>query len=180
MIRMRSRSSRRIEPTKRSAIALARGACTGVLMTLMSMAVKTVSKAALNFAVAVADEEPESSTGVLEVHEQVAGLFGEPGCGGVSGDAQDVHAAGGVLEDEEDVESVQADRVEVEQVAGEDAVGLRSQELRPGRSGPAWRRVDPGGVQDLPDRGGPDLVAESGEFAVNAAVSPRRVLGSQA
>ena len=43
-----------------------------------------------------------------------------------------------------DVEPVQGDRVEVEQVAGEDAVGLRSQELRPGRSGPAWRGVDPG------------------------------------
>ena len=32
---------------------------------------------------------------------------------------------------EEDVEPVQGNRVEVEQVAGEDAVGLRSQELRP-------------------------------------------------
>jgi hypothetical protein len=27
-------------------------------------------------------------------------LLGEPGCGGVRGDAQDVHAAGGVLDDE--------------------------------------------------------------------------------
>ena len=67
----------------------------------------------------------------------------------MSGDAEDVDAAGGVLDDEEDVEPVQGDRVEVEQVAGEDAVGLRSQELRPGRSGPAWRRGDPGGVKDL-------------------------------
>ena len=41
------------------------------------------------------------------------------------GDAEDVYAAGGVLDDEEDVEPVQGDRVEVEQVAGEDAVGLR-------------------------------------------------------
>jgi hypothetical protein len=49
-----------------------------------------------------------------------------------------VHVAGGVLEDEEGIEPVQGDRVEVEQVAGEDAVGLRAQELRPGRSGPAW------------------------------------------
>ena len=105
--------------------------------------------------VAVADEEPESSTGVLEVHEQVAGLLGEPGCGGVGGDAEDVHATAGVLDDEEDVEPVRGDRVEVEQVAGEDAVGLRSQELRPGRSGSAWRRVDPGGVKDLPDREAP-------------------------
>ncbi len=35
-------------------------------------------------------------------------------------------------------------------------------------------------MKDLPDGGGPDLVAESGEFAVDATVSPGRVLGSQA
>ena len=37
-------------PTKRSAIALARGARTGVLMMRMSIAVKTASKAAVNLA----------------------------------------------------------------------------------------------------------------------------------
>jgi hypothetical protein len=30
--------------------------------------------------------------GVVEVHEQVAGLLGEPGCGRVGGDAEDVDA----------------------------------------------------------------------------------------
>jgi hypothetical protein len=35
-------------PTKRSAFAFARGARAGVLMTSMSVAVKTVSKAAVN------------------------------------------------------------------------------------------------------------------------------------
>jgi hypothetical protein len=40
----------------------------------------------------------------------------------VSGDAQDVRAAGGVLDDEEHVEPVQADRVDMEHVAGDDAV----------------------------------------------------------
>jgi hypothetical protein len=44
---MRSRSSRRTLPTKRSAIALARGARTGVLMMRMSVAVKTASNAVL-------------------------------------------------------------------------------------------------------------------------------------
>ena len=59
----------------------------------------------------------------------------QPGTGGVGGDAEDVDAAGGVFDDEERVEPVQADGVEVQQVAGEDAVGLRPEELRPGRSG---------------------------------------------
>ncbi len=50
MIRVRSRSSRRMLPTKHSAIALARGARTGVLMMLIAIAVTTASKAALDFA----------------------------------------------------------------------------------------------------------------------------------
>ena len=57
--------------------------------------------------VAVADEEPEPPAGVVEIHEQVAGLLGQPGSGGVGGDAEDVDAAGGVLDDEERVQPVQ-------------------------------------------------------------------------
>ena len=59
-------------------------------------------------------------------------------------------------------------------------MGLRAEELRPGRSGPPRRGIDPGRVEDLPDGGGADLVAESGELAVDAAISPGRVLGGQA
>jgi hypothetical protein len=36
-----------------------------------------------------------------------------------------------VLDDEERVEPVEGDRVEVEDVAGQDRLGLRSKELRP-------------------------------------------------
>ncbi|MDT7563745.1 MAG: hypothetical protein QOG76_2369 [Pseudonocardiales bacterium] len=87
-------------------------------------------------AVTVTDEEPEVSVGVVEVHEQVAGQLREPGSGRMGGDAEDVDAAGGVLDDEERVEPVQCDRVEVEQVAGHDGLGLRVEELGPGRCGP--------------------------------------------
>ena len=45
---------------------------------------------------------------------------------GVGGHAEQVHAAGGVLDDEERVEPVQRDGVEVEQVAGQDRVCLRA------------------------------------------------------
>jgi hypothetical protein len=53
------------------------------------------------FGVSVADEESEVPAGVVEVHEQVAGLLGQPLPGGMGGDAQDVHAAGRVLDDKE-------------------------------------------------------------------------------
>ena len=33
--------------------------------------------------VAVADEEPKATPGVVEVHEEIAGLLGQPGSGGV-------------------------------------------------------------------------------------------------
>jgi hypothetical protein len=45
---MRSRSWRRIVPTKRSAIAFARGVRTGVLIMVMSTAEMTASKAVVN------------------------------------------------------------------------------------------------------------------------------------
>ena len=51
------------------------------------------------------------------------------------GDAQDVYPAGGVLDDEERVEPVQGDRVEMEQVARDDRLGLRMEELGPGWPG---------------------------------------------
>jgi hypothetical protein len=78
-------------------------------------------------------------------------LLGQRRAGRVRGYAQDVHAAGGVLDDEERVEPVQGDRVEVEQVAGQDRLPLRWEELRPGRTGPSWRGIDPGVMKDFPD-----------------------------
>ena len=54
--------------------------------------------------------------------------MGEPGAGRVGGDAEDVHSAGGVFDDEERVEPAQGERVEVGHVAREDRLGLRSEE----------------------------------------------------
>jgi hypothetical protein len=124
------------------------------------------------FGVAVPEEEPEATAGVVKVHPQVAGLLGQPGAGGMGGDPEDVHPAGGVLDDEERVEPVQRDGVQVEQVAGEDRLWLCAEELRPARSCPPRRGVDAGPVQDGPDGGGADPVAEAGELAVDAAVAP--------
>jgi hypothetical protein len=123
-------------PTKRSAIAFARGARRCVDDLDVDGGEDAVEGDG-EFAVAVADEVPKPSVGVVEVHEQVAGQLREPGFGRMSGDSEDVDVAGGVLDDEERIEPVQSDRVDVEQVAGHDRLGLRVKELRPGRSGPS-------------------------------------------
>ena len=76
--------------------------------------------------VAVPDEEPELVADVVEIHDQVARQLGQPRSGRVSGDAEDVHPAGDVFDDEERIQPAQGDGVNVEQVAGEDRVRLRS------------------------------------------------------
>ena len=57
------------------------------------------------FAVPVADQEPEPIGAFVEVDEQVAGLLGDPGSGGVGGDPGEVHAAAIVLDHDQDVEA---------------------------------------------------------------------------
>jgi hypothetical protein len=54
------------------------------------------------------------------------------------------------------------------------------QELLPGRPRAARRGIDPGGMQDLPHRGGRDPVAEPDEFALYAPVPPRRIVRGHA
>jgi hypothetical protein len=63
---------------------------------------------------------------------------------------------------------------------GEDPGGLGVQELPPGRTRAARRRIDARGVQDLPDGGQCDRHAELRQLAVDAAVSPERILLCQA
>jgi hypothetical protein len=71
---------------KRSVIAFARGARIGVRMIRMSVPVKTASNVAVNFVVPVADQEQELVGAFAEVHQEVAGLLGHPGPGGMGGD----------------------------------------------------------------------------------------------
>jgi hypothetical protein len=62
----------------------------------------------------------------------------------VGGDPGEVHAAAVVLDHDQDVEPAEEDGVDVGEVDGEDRVGLRGEELCPGRSGPQWGRIDAG------------------------------------
>jgi hypothetical protein len=127
-------------------------------------------------AVPIADQVPELLGVVAEVHEQVAGLLGHPGAGGMSGDPGEMHAAAAVLDHDQDVEAAQEDGVDVGEVDREDRVGLRAQELAPGRSGPLRSGIDASGLQELPDRGRSDRVAESDKLPLDTSVAPGGVL----
>ena len=103
-------------------------------------------------AVPIADQELELGGVVTEVDEQVAGLLGHPGAGGVGGDPGEVYAATAVLDHHQDVEAAQEGGVDVGEVDGEDRVGLRGQELAPGRSGTLRSGVGARGLEDLMGR----------------------------
>jgi len=136
----------------RSAIAFARGARGGVRMMRTSAPAKTASKAVVNLLSRSRIRNRNRSARVAEIHQQVAGLLGDPGAGGVSRDPGDVHVAAAVLDHDEDVEAAQEDGVDVGEVDGEDSVGLRGEELSPGRPGPSGRGIESRVLQDRPDR----------------------------
>ena len=145
MIRRWSRHSRHSVPIQRSTMAFARGARTGVGMMRMSVPANTASKAAVNLLSRSRIKKPEPVASVAEANEQVAGLLGKPGAGGMSGDAGDVHAAAAVLDHHQDVEATQEDGVDVGEVDGEDRLGLGGEELLPGwpdRFGPESMPAD--------------------------------------
>jgi hypothetical protein len=98
----------------------------------------------------------------------------------VVGYPEELDLTGGVLDTEEDGQPGQGDRVEGEQVAGQDPVRRGAEKLRPGSPRPSRRRLDSRRGEDLPDGQGADVVAEVGEFSVDAAVSPGGILGGQA
>jgi hypothetical protein len=69
------------------------------------------------------------------------------------------------------IQAVECHGVEVQEVCGNDVVGLGGEELTPGGAGALWRGVNSRGMQDLPDRGRGDGVAEAEEFALYASVA---------
>ena len=117
---------------------------------------------------------------LAQVHQQVAGGLGGPGRGRVSGHPEDVDPAGAHFHDEQDVEPAQGDGVEGEEVGGQQSGGLSAQEGPPSGVCSAWCRAEPGGGQDPADRARAHAVSEPGEFALDAAVSPGRILLGQA
>jgi len=92
------------------------------------------------------------------------------------GDAAEVHPAGAVLNEHQDIQSLEQHGVHVQEVDREDPGGLGCQELPPPRACAPRRRIDARGMQDLPHGARRHGDAEFRQFAVDPAVSPQRIL----
>nr|WP_220447739.1 hypothetical protein [Nonomuraea diastatica] len=76
--------------------------------------------------VPIADKEAKRPCSLAEVDQEVAGLLSGPCAGRVTGHAQNVHLSRADLHHEQHVQALQKDRVNMEEIAGQEPFGLRS------------------------------------------------------
>jgi|GEM_PF-6792596 len=126
---IRSRHSRRSVPITRSQTAFARGARTGVLMP---WAANTASKDAVNLVSPIPEEELDRASLLGKLHAEVAGLMCHPVGDRLGGHTGDPHEARVVVDEDEHLQPPEKHRVDGQEVAREQARGLRSEELRLG------------------------------------------------
>src|SRR5947208_852462 len=136
-------------------------------------------KVARELAVAVADQEPKRRWPLLEHPDELARLLRDPCAGRAGGAAGKVNAAAAELDEEENVEPLQRDRLDCQEVDGEHALGLRSQEGTPGEPVTLASGANAGLSQNLPDCGRRYLHPEAVELAGDPLVTPARVLSRE-
>jgi hypothetical protein len=87
----------------------------------------------------------------------------------------DADAPGRVLDHGQDIDLGAVEQVGREEVARQDRLGLRSQELQPGQSGLLSAGTDAAGLKDLPHSRCRDADAQASQLAVDPAVPPAMV-----
>src|SRR4051794_34078956 len=126
------------------------------------------------FGVPITDQEAQRVNTGAQLGGQVPGLLHGPGCRRVRGDPGDAQSACAVFEEHQRIYPTQVDQVDVDEVAGNQALGLLGEELAPGWSAAAWGRIETGRREDLPNRRGADAMPQPHEFALDAAAAPAR------
>ncbi|HZA16724.1 MAG TPA: hypothetical protein VE645_07480 [Pseudonocardiaceae bacterium] len=97
--------------------------------------------------------------------------MGGPDRGRVSSDHEEMDLSGAHAHDEQNVETAQPGGVEGEEVGGEQPGGLSAQEGPSPGVGTPWRRAQPCGGQNPPDRAHAHAVSEPGQFSLETSVS---------
>jgi hypothetical protein len=91
-----------------------------------------------------------------------------------------VNAPRGEIDEEQDVQRLQECRLDREEVAGQHAPPLGSEELTPRWPGPTGRGPEASSAKDPPDGARPDPYPELSQLALDPHAPPPRVLSAQA
>src|SRR5215472_6981840 len=101
--------------------------------------------------VSVAEQVAGSDMAILKEPGQLTGLLDYPGAGRRGGAAGEVDAAAADLQEEQDVEALEPDRLHREEVDRQHLVGVLADEVAPGALAAAWRRLETVVAKDVAD-----------------------------
>ena len=150
------------------------------LEDLSTFASEDVVEAGHVLGVTIVEQKPELDVFFGEVERDVPRLLGDPGRMGMGRDASDPNPSPSELEKEEHVEPAEGHGVDGEEIGGDDARRLSSQELAPRRAMPPWGGPEAAVFQDPSDRARSQCHAEFDQLTLDPAVAPPRVLPSEA
>src|SRR5206468_3526185 len=144
-----------------------------------SFGTKDLVEGGREFAIPVADQDPMPLPLLGERHRQVARLLHDPGAVGIGTDAGEIHATPRQLDEEEHVEPAQPERLNREEVTLDHRSRLLAQELSPADARSPRRWLDPVAVENVPNAACRQRHPERDQLALDALVSPARVLRRQ-
>jgi hypothetical protein len=119
---------------RRSQVAFIRDVWTALTRILVPVVWNTASNEAVKFDPRSWIRNLMSLNRSSRVRARFRGLLHGPLAGGMCGDASEVHPTGAMLDEDQDVQSLQQDRIDMQEVDREDPGGLGVQELLPGRA----------------------------------------------
>ncbi|WP_214322942.1 hypothetical protein [Nonomuraea sediminis] len=131
-------------------------------------------------AIPISEQKARPAAHIVQIHHQVPDRLDDPVHARVRGGAEHTDASGGVLNDHQDVLALPAESDGLDEVAGQNGVGLRAQEVGPRGGRPLGRWIKACLLENLPDRGWRDLDAKCGELTMHPPIAPARVLPNQA
>ena len=162
-------------PTQRSAKAFALGDLMGVRMIRMPSLRSTLSKGPANLASRSWMRKCAGAARSSRVKQRLRAYWVTKAPVRVCGCCCDVQAAGADLDEEQHVEGLQECGLHGEEVTGDDALGLATQELAPGRTSPRGGAEAFAGQQPL-DGARPDADAELAQLPLDPHVAPAWVV----
>jgi hypothetical protein len=140
---------------------------------LPTLATEHVVEGTSELGIVVAEQKPDRHSPIAEIHRGIPGLLSDPRRVRLGRDPGENDPPATEVDEAQPVEDLEPDRLHRVQVARHDALGLGSQELRPGRAGASRRWAHAVSSQQRPDGRGIQADAELAQLPTDALAAHR-------